>query len=98
MTDAGRVISLVAAVGSGIAIEIKPDGTEEWVVHNIYHSNNAALYIVRGGLEIRIDDQEGSNAWINHVFHVKNEQFLKLKDWSGGSQNLGYDGVCTHGG
>ena len=97
MTDAGRVVSSMAAKSSGEYIDIHPDGTEEWVVHNIYHSGDAALFAVRSGLEIRIDDQTGPNAWVAHVFHVTNTQYLRLKDWSGASQNMGYDGVCTNG-
>jgi len=97
MTDTGRAVSLIASVGSGEAIDIRPEGSEEYVVHNIYHSAAVGLYMVRGAVELKLDDQAGSDAWAAYVFHVTNVQFLRLKDWSGAQQYLGYDGVCTHG-
>jgi hypothetical protein len=93
----GDVVSAFStAVGAGSFVDIQPSGTLEWVIHNIYHENDAALQWYDGTNSIEFDIVTGAHAWVKQNFHVTNSRRIRIRNAAGSSQDIGYDGIVTH--
>jgi len=91
----GDVKSDLQSVANGNYLDIRPPSGEEWVIHNIYHSDDAELYFSNGTDEIRFSSHSGEGGWIGYFFHVTNSHYLRVKNVSGATALIGYDGVQT---
>ena len=76
-------------------LDIKPTGTEEWVIHNIYAEGEAELYWNDGTHSFLFATITGGG-WLNGLFsHVTATYYMTLKNIAGSAKDFGYDGVLT---
>lgn len=96
MTAGDQVRGITAAVAAGSRMTIKPTGTIQWTIHNIYvpAGVTAEMYITDGTNEILIDSTTGGG-WLHFYFHSQLAQWIEVKNTSIGAVNLGYDGIET---
>jgi cytoskeletal protein RodZ len=92
----GDVKSGISSVASGEYLDIRPPSGEEWVIHNITHNGAVELYFTDGTNTIGpIDSDAGAGGWLNFNFHVTNSCWYRVKNVSGTTQLIGYDGIQT---
>ena len=77
-------------------LDIRPSGTVEAVIHNIYHGGDVEIYLSDGTNTFKFDEDTGVGvmAWLS--YHVKNGVFIRIKNVNGDAQDFGYDGIITH--
>jgi hypothetical protein len=84
------------SVSNNAFLDIQAGSGEEWVIHNLYlpaFTNGYELHWYDGTTSEKIDTLSGS--LYNAMAHVTNTRRLRVKNVSGVSQNLGFDGVQT---
>lgn len=87
-------ISLTSVADDGY-LDIRPSAGVEWVIHNILAEigTSVELYMSNGTNEIKVD--EHSAGFVDVHFHCTNSIYYRIKNVSGASAYLGYDGVVT---
>lgn len=90
----GEIFDAVpVAVDNNATLNIQPAGTAEAVIHNIYTgSGSCELYKYDGTTLSKIDTASG---WLGYAFHARNACYLQVKNISGGSLNISFDGIYT---
>ena len=92
----GDVRSALVRVEAGGNLDIRPSGTEEWVIHNIYHEYDVDLIFTDGTEELNFDTDVGKGLYAAFAFHVRNGLWLRVKNKdSDNSRLIGYDGIVT---
>ncbi len=86
------------AVANGGFMDIQPSGTVEAVIHNLYLPPDAVGYEIQwyDGTTIGVIETGFATSWYGANFHCKNGARIRVKNTTGNSQNMGYDGVVTH--
>jgi len=84
------------SIADQASMVIQPNGTEEWVIHNIEYGGAMELYRVSAAGSLLFDSDTGSGARLGYAFHVTLTQWLEMKNVSGGPVLIGYDGIVTH--
>jgi len=97
MSAVGDIVSAyfndVAADGT---LDIKPAGTEEWVIHNIYAEDAIEVYWNDGSHSFIVATVDAGGGILNGLFsHVNASKYLTLKNKNVGVKDVGYDGVIT---
>ena len=85
-----------SSVANNSYLDVQAGASEEWVIHNLYlpaFTNGYELEWYDGSTAQKIDTLSGS--LYNAMFHVGNTRRIRVKNVTGSSQNLGYDGVQT---
>jgi hypothetical protein len=79
-------------------LDILPTGTLEWVIHNIYHNNTIQIEYYDGTNSTIFDTDSGQGCYARYSFHCSaNTLFrIRVKNTSGTTANIAYDGVVTH--
>lgn len=97
MAAGDAVVALSASLANNSFLDLQPSGTVEWVIHNIYTPEGAAyeLYWYDGTNSLKIDHDAAVGRY-NLQIHTTNAKYLRIKNVSGSSQNVGYDGIVTH--
>lgn len=91
----GDVTSSLTSVANDAYLDIQPASGIEWVIHNLYHAGSAELYISDGTNEIKVMSDTTESGWLGYYLHANNDRYYRIKNISGGSIYLGYDGVIT---
>jgi len=78
-------------------LNIQPGIGEEWSIHNIYWGGAAEIYATDGTNDILVGSSETSGARLNNYLNCTSTQYFRIKNISGSSVYLGYDGVITKG-
>jgi hypothetical protein len=92
----GDVACGLSSVAAGAYLDIRPAGTQEFVVHNIYHDGNVSIEMYDGSNSLVFDSETGAGAYTKNAFHCTNAQRIRVKNNGSASQLIGYDGVVTH--
>jgi len=92
----GDVKSGLSSIAAGAYLAIQPSGTEEWVIHNIYHASDAEFHFYDGTNDILVESHYGKGGWLGYFFHVRNGLYIRVKNANTAAKLIGYDGVCTH--
>lgn len=94
---AGNMIGAMnMTVANNGTVDLKPaNGTDEWVIHNIYYSGAVSFAICDGTNLVTFDSDIGQGFRIGLSTHVKQSQFIRLTNTSGSSINVAYDGIQT---
>ena len=92
----GDVRSDLQAITTGARLAIKPVGTEEWVIHNVYHEADIELHFTDGTTDILFDIETVAGDIDNRQFHVNATRWIEVKNTNAGTKKIGYDGVLTH--
>jgi hypothetical protein len=94
MAVSGDVFDAVPeAIANNGTKNIQPASGHEAVIHNIYTGMGACeLYKFDNTTLSKIDSASG---WLGYAFHVTNTCYLQVKNVSGGSLNISFDGIYT---
>jgi len=93
MAEIGETIHGMSSVSDGSYLDIQASSGEHWFISNIYHGADATLIKTNGSDEIEIDSAEGSGGWVVHKFFVTENDYLRIRNDSGSSAIMGYEGV-----
>ncbi|MDI6872583.1 MAG: hypothetical protein QME79_14765 [Bacillota bacterium] len=91
----GDVKSGLQSVNASAYLNIQPPGTEEWVVHNLYWGGQVELYVSDGINDLKFDSDSSAGGRLAMVFHVRNGQYLRVKNMGASAILIGYDGIQT---
>lgn len=91
----GQAVNTFSSVATGSYIDIQPDAGDEWIIHNILVSDSAAieLYYTDGTNEERVLATTGG--FLDYHFHVTNSVYYRVKNVSGATEYIGYDGIVS---
>lgn len=92
----GDVVSEIASVNAAAYLALQPAGTVEWVIHNIYCSNDAIISYYDGANDAIFDTHYGQDGWLGYFFHCTNSHYIRVKNNAAAAQIIGYDGIVTH--
>jgi hypothetical protein len=96
MAAGNMVNGINMSVANNGTVDIKPaNGTDEWVIHNIYYSGAVSFAICDGTNLVTFDSDTGQGARLGLSSHVKQTQFIRVTNTSGGNINISYDGIQT---
>lgn len=90
------VRSGISSVNNDAYLDIQPSSTEEWAVHNIYFAGAVEMYFYDGSNELLFASEPAAGVYACHDFHCTNTRRIRVKNKSGSSMLIGYDGVLTH--
>jgi hypothetical protein len=83
-------------IANGASLEIRPASGEEWLVDNCYGEAAFALDRLTASLTITAFRTVSSAPWVaTGPFRVTNTHYMRIRNTSGASQELAYDGVQT---
>lgn len=87
--------SISASVANDAYLTIQPSAGVEASIHNIYvpESSGVEIYYSDGVNDVLVVSNTGS--LYSTQFHVTNTYYIRVKNVSGSSINLGYDGIVT---
>ena len=91
----GDVFSDLQSIVAGAYLDIRPTGTIEAVIHNIYHEDDVTIEFYDGSNALDFDSDTGKGAYTYYSFHVKNSLWLRVKNDAAGAKLIGYDGIVT---
>lgn len=91
----GDIISNIQSVANGAYLSMQPGSGEEIVVHNLGHAGAAELYFYDGTNLLLMDSDAAGGSWIGVYLHCTATKYYQVKNVSGGSALLSYDGVIT---
>lgn len=95
MANVNETVTAHSSVANGSYLTIQPSAGQEYIVQNIYGPYGSALELYRtdGTNDIKIDYANSEGGWGLVKHFVTNGIYLKVKNVSGGSIYVGYDGV-----
>lgn len=87
----------ISQVVDGVSLSIQPGSDIEWVIHNIVYGGAVEIYMVDSvnGYSIKFYSDVSEGAMIGMVFHCTNSVHYAVKNVSGSTIYVGYDGVVT---
>ena len=91
----GDMVGALSSIASGSTLDVQPAGTEEWIIHNIYHEDDIELQFYDGANVITFDSELGSGTYSRFSFHCKNALRLRVKNNASSNKLIGYDGVIS---
>lgn len=91
----GDIASALSSISAGAYLDIQPGGGVEWVIHNIYHEDQAQLELYDGSNSLIFDSDAGQGIWAWYEFHCTNSIRIRVKNTAASSKLIGYDGVVT---
>lgn len=77
-------------------LDLLPAAGGELVIHNIYHEGAIEVYWYDGTNEVLIDEAStgGVMSWLS--YHCTDSIRIRVKNVSGGTDDVGADGMYTH--
>lgn len=75
-------------------LDLQPASGVEWVVHNIKWSDDIEIYSYDGTNAIKIFAATDFG-FLPCEFHCSNTKYYRVKNVSGGSQYISFDGVIS---
>lgn len=91
----GDATTGLSSIANNAYLDIQAGIGVEWIIHNIYYPDAVEIYLTDGTNEIKFDFDTSSGARLGYVFHVTNGHYLRVKNVSGATMYIGYDGVVT---
>lgn len=91
----GDVQTAIQNVANNALLDIKPSSGAEWVIHNISYGASMELYKTDGTNSIKVDSDSSAGGRLGVTLHCTNGVWYQIKNVSGASTNLSYDGVQT---
>lgn len=92
----GQAVTAVTSTADDASLLIQPTSGVEWIIHNIAAPDDAEIeiYFTDGTNDILVLSNIGG--YIDGHFHVTNSKYYKIKNVSGGTIYLGYDGIISY--
>ena len=91
----GDVFSDLQSIGAGAYLDIRPTGTIEAAIHNIYYEDDVTFELYDGTNSLAFETATGAGALVYYAFHVKNSLWIRVKNDAAGAKLIGYDGIVT---
>lgn len=92
---AGDVFSDLQSIANNAYLDIQPSSGVEATIHNVYYAAAVEFHWYDGTNDITFDSDSSAGARLGMVWHVKNGLRLRIKNTSGVSALIGYDGIQT---
>jgi hypothetical protein len=95
MAVGDAVVVASTSVANNASMTLQPSSGIEWVIHNIYAPSTAAIeiYMTDGSNAILVDKNTGG--YLGYFLHLTNAQYMTVKNVSGGTVYMKYDGIIT---
>ncbi len=91
----GNSFSDLQSIANGAYLDIRPVGSQEAVIHNIYHEGDVSLEFYDGANSLIFETAIGAGVYAYYAFHVTNTLRIRVQNTSGGAALIGYDGIET---
>lgn len=92
----GDVVSADAtSVANNAYLDTAPGAGVEAVITNIFYAGAVEVYFYDGTNEILVLSDSASGSILNCSFHVTSTRRIRIKNVSGGTVRISYDGVQT---
>ena len=90
------VVVASTSVANGSSLTIQPGSGIEWIIHNVYVPEGSAIevYATDGSNAIKFDSNPSGGFRQEH-WHLTNAQYFTIKNVSGSSIYMKYDGIIT---
>ena len=83
------------AAGAYLTGDIRPASGSEATVHNIYSNQATQVEVYDGTNSLIVSAPAGTTSWLGYVFHVTNAVYLRVKNTSGSTALISFDGVYS---
>lgn len=92
----GNLIKGTSSIAASGTYDIKPTGTDEWVIHNVYYNNQLKLSMTDGTNVVDFDSDTGQGARMGMTTHVSSTYWLRITNTNAsGTLLIAYDGMQT---
>ena len=92
----GDMFADTVSVATTAVMQIKPTGSIEAVIHNIYIPDGKQATLKRtDGTNVCSVEQITGGGWLNFNFHVNATDYIEVVNDDAGTQKLAYDGIVT---
>lgn len=95
--SSGDAVNNIEAVTDDGYLDIHPTAGIEWIIHNLFIPDGIAggveVYAYNGTLSVLIGTFTSTQMLVN--FHCTNTDYIRIKNVSGSSADLGYDGIVV---
>lgn len=91
----GDVQTAISSIANNAFLDIKPASGVEWVIHNVLYNGAMELYKTDGTNSIKVDSDTTAGGRIGVYLHCTNAVWYQIKNVSGATAILSYDGVQT---
>ena len=92
----GQAVVTISSIADDASLSIQPSSGVEWIIHNISVPEDAEVEIYFSDGSNDILSVSNTGGYIDGHFHVTNSHYYKIKNVSGGSIYIGYDGIITY--
>lgn len=82
-----------SSIANNASLTIRPGSGEEWILHNLYFGGAWELYRTDGTNTIKVDSGTGVRMLTQLKLKATYSIYYTIKNVSGGSVYMGYDGV-----
>lgn len=94
----GDAVGDVQSIADGAFLDILPTGGAEWVLHNIIHEDTVELWVTDNAatpVSVVALTDPGRNVLGNLQLHAKADYYYRIKNISGATKIIAYDGFAT---
>ena len=90
-----EVVSDVDQIAAGASLQVKPTGTEQWVIHNIWREADITLRFYKDATDFIDVSFTGAGLLAYYSIHVTATLWLEIVNDDLAEQPIAYDGVVT---
>ena len=92
----GDVVSDVQSISAAAYLDIRPSGTANWKIHNIYHEDEISIQFYDGTNTCEfVANETGRGVYAYYAFGVDNTNRIRVQNEAGTAKCIGYDGIIT---
>jgi hypothetical protein len=92
---AGDVYAGISSIANNAYLDIQPSSGVEAVIHDVYYAGAVEFHFYDGTNDINFDSDSSAGARLGMTWHCTNSVRVRIKNTSGGTMLIGYDGVQT---
>lgn len=92
---AGNLVKGTSSLTTSSTFDIKPSGTDEWIIHNVYYNNQLKLSMTDGTNVVDFDSDTSQGARMGMTTHVSNAYWLRITNTGTVTLLIAFDGVQT---
>jgi len=93
MADVNGVVIDTQAIAAAGFLTVQPSTGQEWLIKNIFHADAVEYGTYDGSLAVAVDSDAGAGAWLSLSLFVTNADYIRVKNTTTSTQNIGYSGV-----
>ena len=91
----GDKVSSIYSASDDATLSMQPASGEEWTIHNLSWGGAMELYFTNGTTSILVGSSFSAGGRFNNYLNCTHTNYYQLKNVSGTTVGLGYDGVVT---